>query len=432
MRHAFADVAHFQRDFLGFVQARAAMSDAPVQRLRLGFAPVWLVSQPEFIKDILKASEDVIDKGRLIHKLKPIVGNSLLVMSGPEHRRRRGALHGLLAKGGAAKYVPQIAALVRKQAARLAYDGTVFNAHELSARLALRIICLITFGGNVLTEADENAIVYAVRLAEDDLADEIFQLFPSMPWTSARKRERRREALAMMDAVVGHILNRASADSVVSILKGLNLSQQDIRDEILTLLLAGHTTTGNATTWILYYLATQPGLADSIREEAFAASGDGGDLEPGRLSGAKLSYGLIRETLRLWPSSHWFSRDVKSDVAIGGHQLRRGETIIISPWQMHRDPRFWERADDFDIGRDFGQPSYIPFGAGPRACLGMGVAMLEMQVIALELASSFQIKLKGGAKVGRPKPSVTLVPPKMEMTFVVRDTNIGSDKMRAA
>ena len=432
MHHAFEDIAPFQRDFLGFVQSRAALSDAPFQRLRLGFTPVWLVSRPEYIKDVLKTSEDTIDKGRLIHKLKPIVGNSLLVMSGPEHRRRRDALHGLLAKGGAAKYVPQIAALVRKQAARLAYDGSVFNAHELSARLALRIICLITFGGDVLTDADENAIVQAVKLAEDDLASEIFQLLPSMPWTSARKRERRREALAMMDVVVGRILKRANPDSIVSVLKGLNLPQQDIRDEILTMLLAGHTTTGNATAWLLYYLATNHELADDIREEAFKASGVSGDLDPGRLSGAKQSYGLIRETLRLWPSSHWFSRDVKSDVIIGGQQLRRGDILIISPWQMHRDPRFWPRADEFDVQRDYGQPAYVPFGAGPRACLGMGVAMLEMQVIALELASSFCIGLKGGPKVARPKASITLVPPKMEMTFVVRDADTRSDRTIAA
>ena len=421
MQHSFSDVGRFRHDFLHFVQAKSRQAETPFTRLRLGLTPVWLITQPEAIKDVLKASEEQIDKGRLIQKLKVIVGNTMLVLSGAEHRRRRESLHGLLAKGGALRFTPEICALIRRQAARTAYLGEEVNAHSLSARLALRIICLVLFGGNVLKDSDEAALVHAVSLCEDDIAAEVFRVWPQLPWHRRQALNRRRQALEMMGVVVDRVVARARDGSAVRALAALGISKSDLRDEVLTMLLAGYTTTSNAAAWVLYHLATVPGLADKVRSEAIRHSDASGELKPSELARCDASLDLVRETLRLYPSSHWFSRDVKSPIEICGQKLGKGDVLLISPWQFHRDPRFWEAPDEFRLGRDFGSRAFIPFGAGPRACLGMGVAMLELQLLALEFASAFEIEVTSEIPAGRPRPSITLVPPEINLRLRVRD-----------
>jgi cytochrome P450 len=207
---------------------------------------------------------------------------------------------------------------------------------------------------------------------------------------------------------------------------GLGLGDEDIRDEIITMLLAGHHTTGSAAAWVLYYLATVPRLAERIAVEAASITGADGELRPEALSRAEHSQALVREVLRLFPSAHWFSRDAKIDLTIAGIKLRRGDSMIISPWHLHRDPRWWPQANDFHLDRSYGGRAYLPFGVGPRACLGMGLAMLELQLLALEFSSAFSLNIRGPVPKPIPTPSVTLIPPRILIELQVRDAPAAS------
>ncbi len=422
MRLWFADLLPFQRDPLGFLLQRGCSATEPLVRLALGPRRVWLVTDANIVKPILKASEDHIDKGYFIHKLRLIFGYSSLTMSGEEHRRRREALHATFARGTAQQFVAPMCAIIREMASTLVKDG-VFVAHEITAPMTLRLICMAMFGKDVLSPGDENAIVHAVKLVEDELAGELFRVLPRTPWSAKAWQERRAEARSILEFVVRRVRDRATGDSAVGALTALGLSDEEIRDEIITMLLTGHHTTGSAAAWVLYYLATMPGLADEIAAEAAAITAEDGELRSEALPRAERSQALVREVLRLFPSAHWFSRDTKIDQTIGGVRLRRGDSIIISPWHLHRDPRWWPQPSEFYLDRSYGGRAYLPFGVGPRACLGMGLAMLELQLLALEFSAAFSLAIQGEIPKPMPIPSVTLIPPPIKIQLHVRGTD---------
>lgn len=420
MKHWFSDVAAFQRDPLALMLERGASAQEPLVPMALGHRPVFLVADPELVKPILKMDESIIDKGRLTHKLRSIVGISSLTLSGEEHNRRREAVHPHMARGQVERLAPEMAAEIRRAAIRLAIIGR-FEVHDFTAALSLKLISLALFGHQILTAADEQVMVEAVRSVEDDLASEMFRVLPPAPWTARARRRQRDFARLAMGLVVERTRARVPDTSVFRALEDLGLGKAELRDEIMTMLIAGHHTTGTASAWLLYYLAKDERLAESIAAEARGICGRDGDLRPERLKDAPISQGLVREVLRLYPSAWWFSREVRRSIELGGRQLKPGTSLLICPWQMHRDPRFWEAPDEFRLDRNYKGKAYIPFGAGPRTCIGMGVSLLQLQVLALEIASAFEFALVGDGPLGQPKPSITLIPPRMEMTIRPRD-----------
>jgi cytochrome P450 len=426
MRHWFADLNAFRHDPMTLFLERAGASDKPMQKLNLGPSPVYLVTDPKLVKPILKASDDVVDKGRLIHTLRAAVGMSSLTMSGEVQKKRRGVFHRLMARGAAEQYTCQMAAVIRQTVMELMRHDR-FNANEISGPLALKLISVVLFGHEVLSRGDEAALVHAVRQVEDDLARDMFRMLPKSPWARRRQSRARAETRATMRLVVERASKHVSASSAVSGLQKIGLGTDEIGDEILTMLITGHHTTGAAAAWLLYFLATQEGLADRIAREAQEITDDNGELRPDQLNTASCSNALVRETLRLFPSAWWFSREIKQTVEFGGKALKPGTSLILSPWQYHRDPRFWSNPDMFDLDRNFASAAYVPFGAGPRACVGMGAAMLELQVLALETASAFQIDYLGDRPPARPAPSITLIPPQIPVRIRPRLESVVED-----
>jgi cytochrome P450 len=392
-----------------------------LERLWLGPKPVYLVVDPELIKPLLKLGETDAGKGRLIRKLSPIIGMSSLLLHGEEHRRRRAILHEHLARGNVERYLPQMAAEIRAVGARLATTGH-FNPHEATAALALRIISIGVFGRQVLSGGDEQALIAAVNAVEDDVADEMFRALPVGPMTWLKRRRRRSFAKLAMSLVVERLRKGAAETSALKQLEELGLSANDLRDEILTLLLAGHHTTGSTAAWVLYHLAAEPGLMDRLADEANRATDQNGEISAAGLKYASESLAVVREVLRLYPAAWWFSREVNRDLTFANFSLKRGTSLIISPWQLHRDPRHWDEPDQFRLSRSYTGAAYLPFGAGPRACVGMGVAMLELQLLALEIAAAYRFGTVSPFPAPWPKPSVTLIPPEISIQIGLRKT----------
>lgn len=389
-------------------------------RLHLGPKPVWLVTDPDLVRHLLKADEILVDKGRFVGKLRPVVGQSTLTLNGEENRKRRAVLHAVFAKGVAQRFVPEMSAAIR-EAAMQAESESEISAHAFTAPLALRMICIAMFGKDVLSRGDETAIIDAVRLVESDLAEDLFRVLPLPPWKAVARRRKRELARRMIDAVVARVRSRAANSTAVGALIELGLSDVEIRDEIVTMLLAGHHTTGSAAAWVLYYLGTEPGLADKVAAEAEASSDDAGELKPEVLPRAAVSTALVREVLRLYPSAHWFSRDVRTDFTIRNTHLKAGDALIFCPWQLHRDSNYWKDPEKFDPSRNYTARAYLPFGAGPRVCIGMGLAQLELQLLALEMSAAFSIAVKSAVPAPQPTPSVTLIPPDIRLSFAVRE-----------
>lgn len=426
MKHWFADVSSFRRDPLEFLVERGSGSNgAQLAPLAFGPRPAFLVCDAGLVRPMLKMDEQFLEKGRLLHTLKPIVGESMLVLNGEEHRRRRKAVHKHLARGAAERLVPQMSAQIRAVAAGLARE-TDFNPHRIAAPLAIRMMTIAVFGQQVLSRGDEVALIDAINTVEDDIADQMFRVLPVPPWVWWQRRRRRRRAKAAMLLVVDRVRQQGAATNALRSLEELGLSDEDLRDELLTLLIAGHHTTGSTATWLLYHLATEPGLVAKIAAEAARATNADGELVAGKLKNLPYSLALMHEVLRLYPAGWWFSREAVCDIEFGGRTLKRGTSLIVSPWHFHRDPRYWDKPNEFRLDRTYTSDAYIPFGAGPRACVGMGVAMLELQLLALEFAASYVFERVEPVPAPLPKASVTLIPPPIKIALRPALTRAGT------
>jgi cytochrome P450 len=419
MPHMFSDVRAFRRDPLQFLLERGNAAPMGLEPLHLGPSPVLLVNDPDLIRPILKAPETEVGKGRLIKKLTPVLGQSSLMLHGEEHKRRRAVLQKHMAKGAVEKFLPQMCAEIRAVGAKIARLGS-FDPHRFTATLALRTICIAVFGAQVISSGDEEALVQAVGTIEDDLADEMFRVLPIGPLAWYRRNKNRVCAKLAMSTVVQRLRSSAGSTSALRDLEGLGLSDRDLHDEILTLLLAGHHTTGSTAAWLLYHMAAEPALMDEVADEAAECLGDNGELRVEAVRRADVSATLVKEVCRLYPSAWWFSREVMAPVTIGGRDLKVGTSLLICPWQLQRDPRHWERPERFLMTRRYTTDAYVPFGAGPRACAGMGVAMLELQLLALEMAAAYRFTGVSPNPAPWPKASVTLVPPAMTIDVELR------------
>lgn len=414
MRQKFSDVSAFRHDPLELFARKGFTAREPLVKLNLGFSPVYLVTDPMLARAVLKTDEQQIDKGYLVQKLRKVIGKSSITMSGPEHQQRRALIHQHLARGIMNDYVTQIAGLIRRHAAFLIRENE-FVAHDVTAPLALRIITSLLFGRDVLSSGDESALMEAVYVAETKMADSLFRMFPRTPWKALRDHKELRHSRQIMSFVVDRVRTRATSTSMLRALESLNLSNEDLRDEILLLLLAGHHTTGNAAAWVLYFLATEPGLSEKIRKEALSLVTESGEIDPLKLPRAEASLRLARETLRLYPPFYWFSREVRQPVDLGGMHLRKGTSLIISPWQIQHDPRNWDEPNKFRLDRTYNSPAFLPFGLGPRACVGIGLGLLELQLLALEMASACEVEILSEVPAPAPTPAVTLLPPKIRL-----------------
>ena len=421
MPHMFSDVRAFRRDPLRLLLERGNSAPLGLEPLHLGPGLVLLVNDPNLIRPILKAPETEIGKGKLIKKLTPVLGESSLMLHGEEHKRRRAVLQKHMAKGSVEKYLPQMCAEIRAVGAKLARLGS-FDPHRFTATLALRSICIALFGSQVISSGDEEALVQAIGIIEDDLAAEMFRVLPIGPLGWYRRKKSRDFAKLAMSTLVQRLRTGAGSTSMLRDLEALGLNDRELRDEILTLLLAGHHTTGSTAAWLLYHMAANPALMDEIADEAAECLGDHGELRAEAVKRADVSATLVREVCRLYPSAWWTSREVMAPVTIGGRNLKVGTSLLICPWQLQRDPRHWEQPDRFLMTRRYTTDAYVPFGAGPRACVGMGVALLELQLLALEIAAAYRFTGVSPNPAPWPKASVTLVPPPMNIAIELRQT----------
>ena len=250
-----------------------------------------------------------------------------------------------------------------------------------------------------------------------------------MPWVKLKEQRALARGKAILQTVVEKVRTKANSESLLHALEDLHLSDTVLRDEIMMLLIAGYHSTGNAATWLLYLLGTQPDLCNNIAREAASLVGESGDIDAADLPRAKKSLVFVKEVLRLYPSFPWTSRELKQSMVVSGQKLKRGTTLIFAIWQLQRDKRYWNDPHDFDISRDYAHPAYLPFGLGPRACIGAGIALLELQLICLEFASAFAIHVRSEVPAPRPHASITIIPPSIRISLTPRGMQAATQNM---
>ncbi|MCX5193292.1 cytochrome P450 [Streptomyces sp. NBC_00249] len=361
--------------------ARAREQLGGVAAFRLGPGPSVLVTAPEAVQHVLAHHPDRYVKRS--HRARLLLGDGVLCATGEAWQRQRRLLQSQFTGRGMRRYEQRIDGAARAAAARwaaYARTGQVFDVGDEMRRFALDTIWR-SLTGHPLDPGTERelAAVPAVVAA-----------LPSLPAEGAAARGAVADDLARIDAVASRAIAAArdgapgpDGPGLLHVLleaAGTRPEYTDglIRDELVTLLVAGHETTASTLTWLYLLLDRNP----EAREQALAAGAEG---SPERRRAVQA---LVHETLRFYPSAWILPRSAAQDDVLAGYAIEAGTDLLVCPYLTHRDPGLWEDPERFDPGR-FTTPgrrpahpgSYLPFGMGPRACLGLQFALRETTVL---------------------------------------------------
>ncbi len=416
-----------RRDPLAFVAA-LARDYGDVSCLRMGPLRIYLVHHPDGVKHVLQDNNQNYVKGEVIGRVKVLIGEGLFTSEGEVWRRQRRLAQPAFHRERIAGFA---ATMVRRTAERLAgWETSVRRgepielASEMNA-LTLTIVGETLFGRDLSGEAADAG--RALRVAIETTAHRAMTwLVPPIWWPSARHRAFH-AAVRTLDALVYDIIDdrrraHAPGDDLLGMLMaardedtGEGMTRTQLRDEVMTFLLAGHETTAVALAWTWYLLARHPEIADEARRETLATLGD---REPTlddlpRLPFARM---VVEEAMRLYPPVWGIGRQTIGPDRIGGYDVPAGALVNLSPWVTHRHPGVWDDPERFDPerfrpGRERTRPrfAYFPFSGGPRLCIGESFALMEAQLIVAMMLQRYRLTLVDDRPVV-PEPTLTIRP----------------------
>ena len=366
-------------------------------RLRMGPASLYLVADPDLIHEVLVTRAGEFRKSnRTRQSIGWHLGDGLVTLEGAAHRRHRRIMQPAMHTSRIAAQADTIVDLARRRVDAWA-PGAELDLLTEMADLTLRIVCAALFD---LRSTEDERLIPAVHDFAASLNWATGRAFPLPPWVPSAGNRRARATINTLDAHVYALIARrrtsavASSDLLSMLLSardadtGAPLSDVEIRDELMTVFFAGHETSAAVLTWALHLLDAYPAVAAALRAELSRVLGDR-PATMADLAGLSLLGRVVKEVLRLYPPAWLFDRSPLADLELGGHDIPRGATLLVSPWVVHRDPRWWDAPDEFRPDR-FADPDaplrgrYLPFGDGPRLCIGNRFAEAE---IALVLAT---------------------------------------------
>jgi cytochrome P450 len=411
----------FRRDLLGFL-VRAAAEHGDIVHFKIGPQHTYLLNDPDYIKDVLVTHNKSFAKGRGLERAKRILGEGLLTSEGEFHRRQRRLAQPAFHRQRIAAY----ADLMARYAARARDGWAAGETRDVSKEmmeLTLAIVAKTLFDADVESEAGEigRAIAELVDLFTIAMVP-FSELLDKLPLPSTRRFNRAR---ARLDQTIFRIIEerRELGEDRGDLLSMLLLAQDEeegggmtdlqLRDEAMTIFLAGHETTANALTWTWYLLSRHPEAEARVHAEVDATLG-------GRLPGVedlpRLAYveRVLAESMRLYPPAWIVGRRALVDYPVGGYVVPAGSIVLMSQFVTHHDARFFPDPYRFDPDRwtpeaRASRPkfSYYPFGAGPRQCIGEQFAWMEGILLLATVAQRWRLRLVPGHPVEM-QPLITL------------------------
>ena len=362
--------------------------------------------------------------------LSPGLGNGLLTAEGEPWRQQRRSLAPLFSPRQVAEFGAAMQRVAEATVKRIGHrrDGAVTDVGELTSRMALEVLEQTLFSQGLGREP--SAFQKAVTSYFDSFGRlDPLDLIGAPAFLPRLGRRRGRPALKFFDTAVDAIIDSRKAlldkggeaprDLLTLLLgakdpeTGLGMPEADIRANIVTFIMAGHETTANGLTWALYLLSQSPDWRERAETEADEAFDPG---HPASLERCEVLRAVFEEALRLYPPAATLTRQAIADDEILGVRIPAGTVVAISPYVLHRRRGLWDNPDAFDPGRFLGERreridrfAYIPFGAGPRVCIGMAFATQEAIVILAYVLRAFRFELVEGHQV-MPQQRVTLRP----------------------
>lgn len=378
-----------------------------VAYFELGPLNYFLLHDPDAIHHVLVENASNYKKSRNYRALKFVLGEGLLTSEGAFWKRQRRLAQPAFHRKSLEGFASTMNICTSEMIERWRAASEPIDLHEEMMRLTFRIVGLTLMSTDVAGDASEigEALGYTLRYANDWA-----EAWWNMPryWPSPKnirfaraKRtldrlvlgiiEARRQSGDAGDDLLGMLMASRDADT------GEPMSDEHLRDEIMTLVLAGHETTANALTFALHLLSSHPRDRDRLEAEVDAVLG-ARIPESSDLRALAFTRAVFDETLRLYPPAWAFEREAIADDRIGDYDIPAGAMVGIAPFSLHRHPDYWQRPEAFDPDRFIGDAAsehpryaYLPFGGGPRTCIGMGFAIMEAQIVLARIAQELRI-----------------------------------------
>ena len=411
----------FQADSIGFL-AESVRQYGDIVRFRFGPVVAYLVNRPEYVEHVLVSQSRRYDKNtRSVSKVRATCGDSLLSSDGEPWLRHRRLIQPVFQPQHVAEFVPTIDSsteeMLRSWDAKASSGQEIDIVSEMMG-LTMSIAARAFFASDI---RDQTAIIE--QALEDILKDTWRRLetpFDLAAISPLFHRARFRRALREIDSVVYRIIGQrrqsgVDTDDLLSRLlraheadDGTRFTDQELRDAVVTLLLAGHETTANALASTFYLVSQSAPTQDRLVNEA---NQQASDSEPAELPETRKAF---LEAIRMYPSIWIIERHAVADDQIGGYLIPKGSTVILSPYLLHRHGEFWQAPeryapDRFALDRIAARPRYvyIPFGLGPHRCIGEHMALLVATRILSRVHRDFRLRLIAGQAI-HPVPGITL------------------------
>jgi cytochrome P450 len=420
----------------------AARAHGPVTHVRIAGEHVYIVSDPDLITEVFLARSREVMKGRGLQAARALLGNGLLTSEGEFHMRQRRLAQPAFHRSRIAEYAADMVAEAQRHEAAWT-DGESVDMVEQMSSLTLAIVGRTLFG----TDLTGDARTFGDTLAT--LIDGFGRVSNIGNERLVRALPQGRRLLAMtedLDVVVQRIIDEHRAaiaageedddlltwliqarDDESAAAYGTAMTDEQLRDEVMTFVLAGHETTAMALSWAWWLLSCHPTAADRLVAEHRAVLGadEGGALRAPTyddIAALPFTNAVVAETIRLYPPAWIMGRRLLTDMTIGDWEVPSGSIVLGSPWILHRDPALWDRATSFVPERWLdahggydenapGQPrgAWIPFGFGNRRCIGEQFAWTEAVLLLATLAPRWRPELLPGSVV-ETRAAVTLRP----------------------
>ena len=413
----------FNHDRLSFLLG-VTRSYGDVARFHFGPFPVLFFNTSELVHGVLVEHASDFYGGVVRERaFSPIIGNGLFVSEGDLHRRQRKILAPSFQPRHIKSYADTMVAYGERAQATWTDEQRV-DINRQMIHITMSIIGKVLFDADVFTEADELGAAMSIALEH---VNYVFSRIVPLPlnWPLPRHRRTRR-AKAILQARIQEMIDErrrddTERDDFLSILlrtrddEGNPMSDQQVHDEAITFFGAGHETTATALTWVWYLLSQHPDVYQRVRDEVDGVL-QGRALTYDDLAQLPYTLRVLKESMRLYPPAYAISRVALRDVEVGGYSVPKDTTVFFSPYAIHRRPDYFPDPDRFNPDRFLPEReaalpryAYMPFGAGPRICIGNHFALMEGHLLLATLAQRVTFELVPGQDI-RPDPKVTTRP----------------------
>ena len=416
------NVRQFRAALLNFL-LETAREYGPLASFRIGLRRVFLASGPDLIEQVLVTDAKHYIKHFGARAFKPVLGNGLVTSEGAFWHRQRKLIQPAFLKIRVQSYAQIMAELTDQMLDSWSPGKSVqidYEFEALTSKIALKTLFDLEDSG------DRQRFSGRLKLAFELMDVRLRRIFKLPLWVPTPANLRLRGAVGELDRTVeGFIASGRSrrdvGDDLLSRLlvaqheDGTRMSDLQLRDEAMTLYLAGHETTALTLAWSWYLISQNPNVENKLVSE-WQHVLTGATPAADQLHRLPYTAAVIAESMRLYPPVYVIGREATDDLELGGYRVKRGYTVLMSQWVNHRDPRYFPEPDEFrperwenGLGKRIPKFAYYPFGGGQRLCVGSSFALMEAAIILAAVGQRYRFTLDPDAVIGI-KPQITLLP----------------------